>query len=808
LANWIEPQPIDVPDALLQVVPVSDGWEKLVAELLVRRDITDPDAARSFLDPAAYRPASPFELPGLARAVERIAHAIREGTQIAIWGDFDVDGQTATALYLSSLQALGAQARFTIPTRIQSHGVHPAGVLSLIEEGVELIVTADTGVSAHAAVDLAARQGVDLLVTDHHDLPPTLPAAHALVDPKLLDADHPLYGLPGVGVAYQVVRALEQALDRLGVAERALDLVALGIVADVAMLTGDTRYLLQRGLEALRRTERPGLVALMASAEREPIYLDEEDIGFALAPRLNALSRVAQEAGDARDALGATSGVELLTTEDEVRARTLAAAMEALNARRRWLTRQTFDAALAQLEDDRSLLDRPAIVVGGANWDPGIVGIVAGRLVERYNRPAIVFSAPPGEIARGSARSIRGIDIHAAIADAAASVSLHRYGGHPMAAGLSLDEAALGAFRRALWQAVARTAPQLPEPELRFDAELTLDQLSLELVQAVNQLKPFGLGNEPPLFCARGLRVASNRIIGRTRAHRRLVVRDESGRQQEVLWWYSADRGAPEGAFDLAFQVSLNRFRGEVRVQLTWVGARPLQEPAVQVAQKPPIAVRDARWLGERGPAGRWQSEQEAMLRALLDDSPSPRCVWGEGPDVGRLPEGVDRLDRRALRPAATLVVWTAPPSVTEWEAALAAVAPQEVVLVCLDPGMDAPRAFLRRLAGMVNYALREYGGQTRVSTLAAATAQTEWAVRLGLRWLAARGQVMVELEGSRVRLRPASGGLANVDRGDREREPLEAQLRSELQEAAAYRAYMREADAKRLVNGDVLDGG
>ena len=805
MANWIEPTPIDVPDALREALPSLDGWETLVAELLVRRGIADPLAARAFLDPRAYRPASPSELPDLDRCVERLARAIEVGEQIAVWGDFDVDGQTATALYLTALRDLGARVRFTIPTRRQSHGVHPAGVQRLIEEGVRLIVTADTGVSAHPAIDLAIRQGVDVLVTDHHDLPPRLPEAWAVVNPKRLDDTHPLYGLPGVGVAYQVVRGLERALGQEGIADGALDLVALGIVADVALVAGDTRYLLQRGLDVLRRTERPGLLALMGAAGLEPAYLDEEAIAFNLAPRLNAVSRVAQYPGaapDAASALDAASGVELLTTEDEVRARTLATAMEALNARRRWLTRQTFDAVLAQLERERlgqAPLERPALVVSGANWDPGIVGIVAGRLVDRYHRPAIVFSAPPGEIARGSARSIEGVDIHAAIAAASKDVVLHRYGGHPMAAGLSLDEAQIGAFRRALWQAVGRITPAPTEPKLAIDAELSLGQLSLGLVQAVRRLAPFGLGNEAPVFVVRGLAVASNRIIGRTRAHRRLVVRDGAGRRQEVLWWYSADQDTPEGSFDLAFRLGVNRFRGEESVQLTWVDARALEAPAAQVQARPQIVVRDHRYLADRR-----ADEQAAMLRAWIDESQATPCVWGEGLQAASLK--VELRDRRSLHPAETLIVWTAPPGVAEWEEALAAVAPQRVVLVCIDPGLDAPRAFLQRLAGAVKYARRAYQGRTRLVTLAAATAQTEWAVRLGLYWLAARGQVAVEIEGSEVRLRLDGGEMPNRDRKDRER--LEGQLRTELQETAAYRAYVREADAERLVNGTALEGG
>jgi single-stranded-DNA-specific exonuclease len=686
--------------------------------------------------------------------------------------------------------------RYTIPTRLQSHGVHPGGVQRLIEEGVQLIVTADTGVSAHAAIDLACRQGVDVLVTDHHDLPPNLPDAHALVDPKLLEPGHPLRGLPGVGVAYQVVRGLEQALGRSGLSDASLDLVALGIVADVALIEGDTRYLLQRGLDVLRRTERPGLLALMEAARLEPAHVDEQDIGFALAPRLNALSRVAQ---DPDSALDATSGVELLTTEDEVRARTLAVAMEALNARRRWLTQQTFDAALAQLERDRRLLEQaPAIVVSGANWDPGIVGIVAGRLVDRYNRPAIVFSAPPGEIARGSARSIEGVDIHAAIAAASRNVKVHRYGGHPMAAGLSLDETALAAFRRALWQAVARVTPKPVEPELAIDGELSLAELSLGLVQAVNQLAPFGLGNEAPVFVARGLALASSRFIGRTRAHRRLVVRDGAGCQQDALWWYSADQSPPEGRFDLAFRVGVNRFRGEERVQLTWVDTRALEAPATPVQEEPPIVVRDHRYLAER-PA----VEQAAMIKALASGSQSTACVWGEGLAEDDRPAGVKLDDRRALRSAERLVVWTTPPGVDEWEEALAAVAPREVVLVCLDPGLDAPRAFLQRLAALVNYALHEYRGQTELVALAAATAQTEWAVRLGLQWLAAHAQITFEVEGSRVTLRSDDGGASAEDQ-----ERIEGRLLAELRETAAYRAYLRMANAHRLVNANALDGG
>jgi single-stranded-DNA-specific exonuclease len=797
MAHWIDPQPIEIPSAIERVVPATNGWETLIAEMLVRRGIVDQEAALGFLDPAHYTPAAPWELPGIAQTVERLASAIVQKERIAIWGDFDVDGQTATALYLQALRDWGANVRFVIPTRRQSHGVHPLGVQRLIDEGTRVILTADTGVAAHQAIALARGQGVDVLVTDHHDLPPVLPEALAVVNPKLLAPDHPLYELPGVGVAYQVVRALRDTVGRSRAGgssargpgiERTLDLVALGIVADVATVRADVRYLLQRGLDVLRYTDRTGLQAMMSLAGLEPAFLTEEDIGFSLAPRLNAISRVEQ---DPDTEMTTASAVELLTTSDLTRARTLATALEALNARRRWLTQQTAEAALSQLERERWLLEGPAIVVAGANWDPGIVGIVAGRLAERFHKPAIVLSAPPDEMARGSARSIEGIDIHAAIA--AHKELLYRCGGHPMAAGLSIDGDRLDEFRRALWRTLEQTAPPPAEPRVQIDAVLTLDQVSVELVRAVNALAPFGPGNEAPILAVRDLTLASSAVIGRTREHRRLVVRDREGREQTVLWWRSTDQPAPEGTFDLAFTVGIHRFRGEEIVQLTWVDARVTSLPAVQAGPRLTIAVRDLR--PQASSLANSLAASHAILAAAGLQSAADLLVWGEGT---RAPAGVPLSDRHALKESETLVLWTAPPGPEELYAALASVSPRLVVLVGIDPGLDTPRAFLQRLAGLVKYALREYGGQTRLSELAAAMAHDTSTVRLGLEWMACKGQVDVVCEGDRVELKPAFDRI--VDETAQEH-VVRGRLLAQLEEAAAYREYFISADAGRLIH-------
>lgn len=774
MTRWIDPQPVQIPDSLRAAVATDcllpdSPLAALLAELLLRRGIADEKAARSFLDPSAYNPTPPDELPDLSLTLQRIKQAIAEGEPIVVWGDFDVDGQTATALYMQALRSLGADVTFHIPSRRESHGVHPVGMQRLIDQGLRLLITADTGVDAHQAITLAAQHDIDVLVTDHHDLPSNLPGALALVNPKRLSADHPFYDLPGVGVAYQVMRALYQQAGRS--ADHLLDLVALGIVADVATLRGDVRHLLQHGLNVLRRTDRVGLKALLALADLNPALVNEEDIGFTIAPRLNALSRVGEE-------LGANAGVELLITDDSIRARTIATALEALNAQRKWLVRETTDAALAQIGQDRALFDGPAIVIAAANWEPGIVGIVAGRLAEQFNRPAIVFSAPPGDMARGSARSVEGIDIHAVIA--AQKDMLYRCGGHPMAAGVSLPGERIPEFRRALWRTMEAWGVAPAEKQTCIDAYLALNQISLDLPVAINRLAPFGPGNERPVFATAGLTVASSVLIGRTQEHHRILVRDSQGCEQTVFWWHSANQSPPDGLFDLAYTVSINTFRGKQSAQLTWLDARAVVHPAAHELQ-PETTVQVIDQRNVANPA--------AALHALAADD-TQLIVWGEGVSMPDIP----LLNRTALHPSPTLVIWTPPPSPDILHHALKETFPQRVVVFNINPGMDTPRAFLERLGGLIKYALQKHGGQTDLSALAAGTAQTEQAVRLGLEWMAGKGQIAFTLhEHGAVSLSSGNGQAGSL-------ETTQRQIQALLQEAAAYRNYFGSADIQHIV--------
>jgi len=773
MKEWIEPQDVQVPDALRSAV----GGHPLVAQTLARRGFCDVAAAWAFLDPDYYEPAPPTDLPNIVTAAERLEWAIRRGETICVWGDFDVDGQTATTILVSTLRELvvrqgspqGATVTYYIPNRQEGgHGVHIPILKRLIAAGVGLVLTCDTGVSAHEAVDYAQAQGVDVIVTDHHDLPPTLPEARAVVDPKMLPDAHPLRELPGVGVAYKLAELLYERAGGPGDAAPYLDLVALGIVADVATQTGDTRYLLQRGLETLRHTERLGLQALIETAELDPERLTEEHIGFELAPRLNALGRLAD----------ATGAIEFFTTADLARARILAAEMDGLNGQRKLLCAQITQAAEAQIERDPSLLEHRALVLNHPAWPSGVIGIVAGRLAEKYNRPTILIATPPGEMGRGSARSVAGCDIHAAIA--AQGEILHRFGGHPMAAGLSIEPERIPEFRRALSRDPQSFLKPREAETLHIDGYLPLSNLSLDLAEEIERLAPFGAGNPSLTLASKGLVLKDHHTIGRTGEHLRLIVEDEAGVAQKVLWWRGAGEPLPEGRFDLAYVVRASDYQGQREVQMVWIDAREKEQEARGKEQEARGRLQVVDY--------RRESHPRALLERLREQEDAQ--IWAEAEARAE----VAGRDRRELGPAKALVIWSAPPGPAELQAALEKVSPEKVYLFSIDPGLDSPKAFLKRLTGLVKRATSSNEGRVNVSTLAAATAQREPTARAGLAWLEAKGYLVAQGIDDEVHL--TAGDQKTGD----ELSQATTRLQELLKETAAYRAHFARAAKEALI--------
>jgi single-stranded-DNA-specific exonuclease len=360
---WLEPPEISIPTPFIRFI----GGNPLVSKVLYQRGITDPDIARAFLLPDYYHPTPTSQLPGVEKITDILHTDIHRKQNIGVWGDFDVDGQTATTLFVSALRDIGGNVIFHIPIRTsESHGINLIALKQFLDQGVELILTCDTGITFHESINYAQKQGVPVLVTDHHDLPDELPKAEVIVDPKMLPVEHSLSTLPGVGVAYKIVEHLFQLR---GEGERSiqyLDLVALGIVADIALLRGETRYLLQRGLESLHITKRLGILSILELSDVDQANLTEEHIAFIIAPRMNALGRL-QDANPI---------VELLTTSDVGRARILALELEGINAQRKLLCDQVYQATQAQLSVDPKPLDYPVLVLSHPTWPAGVIGIV------------------------------------------------------------------------------------------------------------------------------------------------------------------------------------------------------------------------------------------------------------------------------------------------------------------------------------------------------------------------------------------------------------------------------------------------
>ena len=459
----------------------------LLAGILTARGITDPAEALTLL--AGEEDLSdPFLLTDMQKACERIWQAIDNGETIVVFGDYDVDGVTATALLYQHLKGMGATVKCMLPSREgDGYGLSRNAIQSIHDKGYQLIVTVDNGISAVEEAEFAAELGIDLIITDHHLPPETLPKAVAVVDPRRLDDTSPFKGLCGAGVAFKLCAALdgcppEEMLDYCG------DLAAVGTVADVMPLTGENRTLVKSGLRQLQNTDRPGLEALLEEVGLAGRPITAENISYAIAPRINAAGRMDS----------AVTALQLVLCEDPDRAEELAHKLNEINVKRQETELEIFKAAQVLLEQQPERLEDRVMLLWGRDWHPGVIGIVASRLVERTGRPVIVVTIDEHGECKGSGRSVQGFNLHACIG--ACADLLIRYGGHAMAAGLSVREENLPALRRRLNDWAARECPVLHTTPLECDLPIHLDRVTVESVRKLDQLAPYGAENPTPVF--------------------------------------------------------------------------------------------------------------------------------------------------------------------------------------------------------------------------------------------------------------------------------------------------------------------
>ncbi len=555
--RWaVTPEP---PRELVQALARSLTVSPALAALLVQRGLGAPEAARRFLRPALEELADPFTLSGMGEAVELIAAAARRGTGILVHGDYDVDGQCATTVLTRALRLAGATVIPFVPHRLRDgYDLGPAGVAQAVAAGAGLIITCDCGITAVAPVEAARAAGIQVVVTDHHLPGPVLPPANVIIDPQREGDTSGLTQLCGTGIAFKLVQALVPALGLpANLPYHLLDLVALATVADIVPLVGENRILVRHGLRLLSQSRWPGVRALIRVSGLAGKEIRAGQVGFILAPRLNAAGRV----GDAAD------GLRLLLSDDEGESERLAVRLEGMNVERQALDQRMLEQAIDQVETQRDPGRDAALVLASDEWHPGVVGIVASRVVERYGRPAFLI-ALDGEIGKGSGRSISRFDLHAALHEV--SDLLERFGGHHMAAGLTLKRGRLEEFRER-FAAVARR--QLSDddlgPEQRIDLVIELAEVTDALERLCRHLEPCGMGNPGPVFGTRGIRLEGSRRVGSSHLKAMLagggcrVGAIGFGWADRVPW---LDLGSP-CQVDVAFRVEQNEYQGSASLQ-------------------------------------------------------------------------------------------------------------------------------------------------------------------------------------------------------------------------------------------------
>lgn len=638
LKRWKQP----VGGELAARLSAETGRSALLCAVLAARGYTEPGLADAFLS-AGEQLASPFELMDMDKAVKRIHTAIGNGERIAVYGDYDCDGITSTALLVSYFQSVGADVIYYVPNReTEGYGLNKGAVDILRQQRVDLIVTVDNGISAHAEIAYAASLGMETVVTDHHTPRETLPEAVAVVNPHRADCPSRFKELAGVGVAFKLVCALEDA-EASELLEYYSELVTLGTIADVMPLIDENRAIVRHGLSRMAESDNAGVRALVDVGGLAGKAITGESAAFGIIPRINAAGRV----GIADDV------IELLLTDDPETATAAAEQVNGQNAQRKAIEEQILTEIDWRLAAEPALLDGRLLILDGAGWHHGVVGIVASKLVERYGKPVILFSRD-GEKARGSGRSVPGFSLIEAIS--ACNGRLTQYGGHTLAAGLTLPEEALPDFVAEMEAYAAAFYPVMPVPEYRIDCGLAPEQLTVESIRALGCMEPFGAGNEQPVFLLEGLRVEG---LYPTTDGKHLRIRLQFG--NHLFYAIHFRVREPEFPFvkgdtvDLVAAVTVGEWNGSPQLSVRVMDIRPAgleQEEAILSAARY-ASHRRGEYGTLCGKADLLPSREEVAMayRYLRKNSPcylSPEALFyrlsGTGMDYARLRVALDAL--------------------------------------------------------------------------------------------------------------------------------------------------------------------
>ena len=533
---------------------------EVIARVLANRNILNPNLARPFFTPNLDMLHNPYLMQDMDKAVKRVLTNINSGKPIMVFGDYDVDGTTGAASLYLAFQKFGADVTYYIPDREkEGYGLSYHGIEVAKDIGIDLIITCDCGINAFVQVDFANEQNIDIIITDHHTTDTELPKAHAILNPKREDCEYPFKGLCGGGVAFKLITAIGNELNiPLTDYEEIIPLITLGTAADVVPIKDENRVIVHHGLNILENLEKPGLKTLLELAGLKG-HISVGQLVFSIAPRINAAGRL----GDANRA------VELLVTDDQDKARLLAKELDNENKRRQIIQQAVVDEALLKVNAEADLKNENALVLADAGWHPGVVGIVASKIKEEFNRPTIIIALENGS-GKGSARSVAGFDLYEALT--ACKTHLDGYGGHPMAAGLTLSNQKLEDFKKAFINfANERLTEENLQATLTLDSEIALQDITPRFMEFLDKLSPYGPGNMRPKFAIRNAEIAgAPKVIGKTGEHIRFKIRQGLKSYPAVGFGLSNKyemliTGQP---VDIACVVETNEWQGNTSIQM------------------------------------------------------------------------------------------------------------------------------------------------------------------------------------------------------------------------------------------------
>jgi single-stranded-DNA-specific exonuclease len=808
---WLVPKITPAEEAMI----AASGGSELIARLLNRRGFDSAEKISAFLDSTGYTYTSPLELPDVDKAVARLTQAIENKEHITVYGDYDVDGVTGTSVLMTVLKRLGASVNYYIPHRTsEGYGLNVKAVSILAsKQRTKLIVTCDCGVSNFAEINLARSLGVHTLVLDHHTMPEILPPAVAIVHPKRLPEDHPLFHLPGVGVAYKVCEALLTQHGHADEVESLLDFVVLGMIADLVPLVGENRHIVRNGLHALLKSPRPGMQALLGQVQKSG---DTDMVAFGIAPRINAVGRLAD----------ANTAVELLTTNDANVADNIAKQLQLENSRRQDLCEKIFLEADKMIQDRIDLSADRCIAIYKEGWHHGVVGIVASKLVEKYSRPVFIGELEPEEnVVKGSARGVEAIDLYQVLK--ANEHLLTRWGGHKMAAGWGVEAAKADVLCRALTDTCNKMLAGDPMvATLSIDAEALAQTVDIDLARSLQSLAPFGMGNRKPIFILRGMTCQSTRVLGKDGKHHRVMLEhNDVAEVLECVMWNTQGLVPADGQrIDVAFTPEVNTYNGRDRLQLVLTDWRAERngDDDIQVLDssfKRSAAVPQKASTGSNHSVPLQNAEPVSAGGGIKRDLRSHITTWKDlrefenkdevlkkaaerlGNDFVLFSEtvreagGLEIADRTALKAASNLIIWQYPPSSNVLKDVLDKVRPKSVFVVGQEDDVsDDAAVFLKRLHGLIKYAVNNKDGQVEAEKLAALMGTSKMSIALALTllrkihvidWFAEEGCLFLDLIGQ-----PESPA---------ENHPEFRQLSESLQQVKKFRHWMSTTSLKEI---------